>query len=683
MGSRAIYSLALGTALALLWTQGASYAQTAQKAHEPAADQAEETKPKNGKSTLLERIDIGAGAQGTAGTDVIAVTPEEMDRKKPADLSEIFAGEPEVAVGGAIPSTQKIYVHGVDETNLAVTVDGSRQNNKVFHHNGTYLIDPALLKAVNVQAGVAPADAGPAALGGSMGFETKDAADLLEEGRNHGGFVTGSWDTNSRTHVTGAAAYGRVSGFEYLGYLNYSGGQNFTAGNGMVMPGTSTNLLSGLLKLAYETESGHRFELSHERVSDDALRPYRANGYVLIGLEPVVRRYDLDRQNTVFTYTTTAPTDWWDPKVVLAYSKTRVETPFFNRRNGAQLADSIGNTESFNGKAENKFSFDLGTVTTGFDFYSDRAHFLYADTPPEVSAERAFNVGAYAQARLEPTDRSRLSFGARFDNQTFTGVNGMDWNNSGISGNLSGEYDIVPDFLTAKAGVSSVWGGIALAENFIQIPTWTYANPPVASTSTNVTAGLVATYNGFTAEVGVFRTAIDNVRFPTTPDASRALDLRTRGWDAGIGYQWDSGFVRAKYSSTDATVDGSPADSDVGRYMTTPLGEVIMITAAHKFQDWGLTIGGDAEIALPYYGTMTRHPLGPTTPKRPLAGYEVFNAFVEYVPPSNPNLTVRADVRNILDETYSNRAAWVGDFAGYTPHLDPGRSFRLSATVRF
>ncbi|TIP52051.1 MAG: TonB-dependent receptor, partial [Mesorhizobium sp.] len=82
----------------------------------------------------------------------------------------------------AIPSTQKIYVNGVDENNLAVTVDGSRQNNKVFHHNGTYLLDPALLKAASVQAGVAPADAGPGALAGSLGFETKDAVDLLEPG---------------------------------------------------------------------------------------------------------------------------------------------------------------------------------------------------------------------------------------------------------------------------------------------------------------------------------------------------------------------------------------------------------------------------------------------------------------------------------------------------------------------
>ena len=43
--------------------------------------------------------------------------------------------------------SQKVYVRGVEETNLAVTIDDARQNNKIFHHNATTLIDPSLLKA--------------------------------------------------------------------------------------------------------------------------------------------------------------------------------------------------------------------------------------------------------------------------------------------------------------------------------------------------------------------------------------------------------------------------------------------------------------------------------------------------------------------------------------------------------
>lgn len=640
----------------------------------------------DGESTLLERlvVDVGAGANSTVGTNVVVIEREDLERKQATDIQEIFAGEPAIAVGGAISGTQKIYVNGVDENNLAVTVDGSRQNNKVFHHNGTYLLDPALLKAVTVQPTVAPADAGPAALAGSIGFETVDPADLLEPGRSFGGFVSGTWDTNSRTHITGVSAYGMANGFEYLGYLNYSKGGNFTAGNGREMAGTETNILSGLAKLAYETD-GHRFEISHEQVRDDALRPYRANFYFNRGREPEVRRYTLNRRNTVFTYNTVSPIGWWDPKVVLAYSRTSVETPYYHPGTGVPT-EGGGATASFNGKIENRFNFDLGTVTAGFDFYSDKASLRYDYAPvPEEADERATNVGAYAQARLEPTDRIRLAFGGRLDNQWFTGTDGFKAHNAGGSGNLSGEYDIVPEFLTVKAGAARIWGGIPLAENFIQNPAWVYGTGPVPVTSTNLTGGLEARFGGLTVEGTVFMTGIRNARFPEWGGSpARTYDLDSWGWEVGARYDWEWGFVRAKYTNILANINGAAADSELGRYITTPIGEIIMVSAGYTFDQWGLTVGADAEFGLENRRTTIVNPADPwASPKVALPAYQVVNAFVEYVPPSYENLTLRVEARNIFNETYTSRASYGQDFDGVAPHLEPGRSFRFNARMKF
>ncbi|TIP30525.1 MAG: TonB-dependent receptor [Mesorhizobium sp.] len=637
-------------------------------------------------------VDVGAGANATAGANLITIDQQEIDRKKPQDLREVFSGEPQIAVGGAIPSTQKIYVNGVDENNLAVTVDGSRQNNKVFHHNGTYLLDPALLKAASVQAGVAPADAGPGALAGSLGFETKDAVDLLEPGRNSGGFVTGIWDTNSETFTTGVSGFGQQDGFEYLGYINYGRGGNFTAGNGQEMPGTGTDLISGLAKIAYESVEGHRFELSHEQVRDDALRPYRANVYIDRGAEPELRNYDLRRQNTVFTYTDTSPEGWWDPKIVLAYSRTQIGTLETDRTDANIASPTDGATSSFNGKVENRFALDIGSVTAGFDFYNDKADLDYLNpTAPYFTDERATNIGAYAQARLEPFDRARISFGGRADHQWFSGVDDSDWNNAGISGNISGEYDLMPEFLTVKAGTSHVWGGVPLAENYLQNPLWTYGDGPEPVTSNNYTAGLEARYNGFTFEANVFRTDINDARLPVFGRGApvpvftsiRTLDLVSKGWEIGGRYDWDAGFVSVKYADINADVDGKPADTEIGRYLTTPLGQIVMIGAGYTFDDWGVKVGGDIEIALKTDRTLVRHPTDPASEKKELPGYEVVNAYVEWTPPSKPNFTLRADALNIFDEAYTDRAAYGQDFVGVAPHFDPGRSFRLSATARF
>ena len=696
MSSDILRALTVSTALSFfLCPDALAQSAPAREAESRTSTEEDGESPAPGGVTQLDTVvvvDVGAGANATAGADLITIDQEEIDRKKPQDLREVFSGEPQIAVGGAIPSTQKIYVNGVDENNLAVTVDGSRQNNKVFHHNGTYLLDPALLKAASVQAGVAPADAGPGALAGSLGFETKDAVDLLEPGRNFGGFVTGMWDTNSETFTTGASAFGQQNGFEYLGYINYGHGGNFTSGNGDEMLGTGTDLISGLGKIAYEAVDGHRFELSHEQVRDNALRPYRANVYINRGAEPEVRNYDLQRQNTVFTYKDTSPEGWWDPKIVFAYSRTQIGTLETDRFDPDIVSPTEGATSSFNGKVENRFALDMGSVTAGFDFYNDKADLDYKNaTAPFFTDERATNVGAYAQARLEPFDRARISFGGRADHQWFTGVDDSEWKNAGVSGNISGEYDLLPEFLTVKAGTSHVWGGVPLAENYLQNPLWTYGDGPEPVTSNNYTAGLEARYNGFTFEANVFRTDISDARLPVfgrgapVPELTsiRTLDLVAKGWEIGGRYDWDAGFVSVKYADINADVDDVPADSEIGRYLTTPLGQIIMIGAGYTFDDWGLKVGGDVEIALAYDGTMVRHPTDPTSAKKELPGYEVVNAFVEWTPPSHPNFTLRADALNIFDENYTDRAAYGQDFDGVMPHYDPGRSFRLSATARF
>ncbi|QHG72466.1 TonB-dependent receptor [Ensifer adhaerens] len=626
-------------------------------------------------ATVLDPI--SAFGAGPLGAGEIVISSEDLKRKNPANIADVFSGEPGISVGSSLPMSQKVYVHGIEETSLAVTMDGGRQNNKVFHHNGTNLIDPGLLKAVNVDAGVAPADAGPGALAGAIAYETIDARDLLD-GDGFGGFVTSSYNFNSDTVTTGISAYGMRDGLEFLGYFNFGNGNDFTAGNGQDVEGTSTDVLSGLGKLAYEFDSGDRFEISHDRIRDDAPRPFRANIGFIDGRppwEPRVRDYMLDRQNTVFTYTDSTPEGWWDPTLMLAYSRTEVEIPIIlPPRLNIPPYPATGTTSSFNGKFENKFSFDMGNVIAGVDFYDDKADL---DDMFDASTEKARNVGIYAQARLEPWERTRLSFGARGDTQQFTGTTGEEWNNSGLSGNVSGEYDLIEDLLTAKAGYSHVWAGIPLAENFIMNPNWNYVSGPKPVTADNYILGLEANYNDFTVEGSVFQTDIDDARTPryAVTRGIEAHDVRSRGFEIGAGYSWGDGFFKVKYANIDVEIDGKPADSDLGTYLAAPAGQIITLQAVHTLTDWGVTFGADAEIALDYDDVADG--------SKPFEGYQVFNAFVEYVPPERPNLSLRAELKNIFDETYSDRATYGQEFGTVTPLYEPGRSFILTAKATF
>lgn len=620
-------------------------------------------------STTLDRITVEGEQVGDGDVSEINISAKDLERKNPANIQDVFREEPSVKVGSSLPMSQKVYVNGIEETNLAVSIDGSRQNNKVFHHNATTLIDPTLLKAVSVDEGVAPADAGPGALAGSIEYETKDVRDFLD-GDGFGGFINSTFNSNGGVFGTGLSAYGKHDGFEYLGYFNFGRGSEFSAGNGNDVLGTSTHFTSGIGKIAYEFESGDRIELSHEEIKDNAPRPFRANMDTTTGAkpwEPIVRDYNLHRNNTVFTYTDETPEGWWDPKLVLAYGATEVGTTVYLRPGSLPETYPVsGETTSLNGKFENRFNLDIGTVTAGVDFYSDKADL---DDLYESASEKARNVGAYVQARLEPFERTRLSFGGRADKQWFTGTNGTEWDNAGLSGNISGEYDIIPDFLTAKAGYSHVWAGIPLAENFIMNPTWTYLPEPEPTTADNYTVGLVAKYEGFSLEGSIFRTDIENARKARYGAAYAARQVESEGFSIGAGYEWADGHVRIKYVNIDTLIDGKPADSDEGTYLTTPVGEIITVSAAHTFADWGLTVGGDVEIAPEYRGTFK--------------AYEVVNSYVEYKPPTHQNLTLRAEVKNIFDEIFADRATYGQEFGEVRPLYQPGRSFVLTLRATF
>lgn len=633
--------------------------------------------------TQLNTIYIGTYELGTELNDV-DVTGEDLARTKPTDLQDVFKGEPTVAVGSSIPTSQKIYVNGVEETNLIVTIDGSRQNNKVFHHAATNIIDPALLKAVKVSPGVATADQGPGALGGGIAFETKDVADLLSEGDNFGGFTALEFNSNGGTVTSGNAIYGRRGGFEYLGYLKYAGGDQFKDGNGTKVVGSKTHLWSGLAKFAVDTADAGRFELSYERLIDDNARPYRANIGAIIGGRPVpaTQIYDFDRQNVVLSYSANRSA-MWNPEALVAFSSTDLQTD-------NTVSVTKGRTQSLNGKLQNTFELSLGDVIAGVDFYRDSTQldFVYRGVPQQ-GKERATNVGAFVQANLTPTDTTLISAGLRADRQEFTGVGDRKFKDTGFSANISGEVEVTSD-LTLSAGYSNVWGGVVLAESYLLNPAWQYPAEMKAVSSDNLYLAAEFERDGWSVSGKLFRTKINDARTPSwsvsapvtdvTLAPSKTADLKTEGFEVGLGYDWGIGFVNLAYAKVDTDLNGAPADSYAGNYLTMPLGKIVSVEAGHTFQDLGLTVGTDMQFAL----KETRvSDAGVNGANREIPGYEVVNIFAEYKPRGMKNLTVRGEINNLFDEAYAARGTYGQEFASVEPLLEPGRSFKLMATLNF
>jgi len=597
------------------------------------------------------------------------VSELELERARTGDLKDLFAGIASVSVGGALPLTQKIYMNGVDMLNLGVTIDGAAQNNRAFHHVTANAIDPGLLKQVRADATISPADAGPYALAGSVVFETVDAEDVVEPGRNFGGNLRLGYSDNGNTAQAALTVAGIQGGFSWLLYGKRAEGDDYDSGDGTRIRGTAADLTSYLGKLAYEGPEGHRFELSAQRLDDSALRQFRANFGGLNGVTDSLRVYDTERSSYSFTYENVLADGMFDPKITLGYSESDIRVP--------DPYESFGLSSTWSASVQNTFNLgERDTIVAGVDFQRRKGNY-YAPPGSRFPAdltERSENIGVFAQARLEPTDRLAVSVGARFDSQEFTGLNGQKLDNSGLSGNLSATYAITDSF-SIRGGVSSVFGGIDIEDNYTFDPSWSYAvlEPSRANNATL----------GFDWEVGnlklggeYFLTKIDNARGFARPVGVQNFDFESEGFNLGATYGWDTGFARATLSHSDVKVNGGKSDSYDALDFGAPLGTVMAFEIEQESGVPGLKFGGGLDVALDYS-------TGSAGSDVDLDGYEVVNVFAEYVPPSMQNLTLRAEVTNLFDREYADRATYGGDYTSVTTLKEPGRTISLVAVARF
>ena len=611
------------------------------------------------------------------------LTQQQIDNDQPMTLRQLFRGEPSITVPSGSTAAQKLYLHGIDQNKLNVTIDGTPQRNNVWHHNGNMSLDPLFLKAVEVESGVSAADSGPGALGGSVRFKTKDARDMLLPGQTVGGTGIFGYDTNSGTWRSTGAGYMALDGYELLGIGTLARGDNYENGRGMEEPGTATHLNSGLVKLGYEALGGHRLKVSTEYVEDDAIRRMRPNMGAVVGgggTGGFLNSNRATRSTSVLSYETAEPTEFFDPKAELYYNRNRLQRP--NDNNITANASGTFNTDvvSIGGKLQNSFAIRGGSLTAGVDYYHDDIEIDRIQLSPDVG-ETVQNFGAFAQARVSLQDDWRVSTGLRVDAQEYNSVDNQTFKNTGASPNLTTEYDFTSR-VTGFAGYGYTFGGIEMAEAAqFHSANFTYDPGLDPSRAHNYKAGLRYRHEGLLLEGTVFRTEIMNpTAFNyTTNRRINGDDLKTRGFDLLAGYRWENAAVSAKYTHTDVKYGGRMAlPSD---YSTAvPVGDLLVLSGEYTLQPYRLTLGGSSEMAR---GIDDKALISNSF--RPIDGYAIFNAFTQWVPiASMPHWTVRLEANNIFDAAYVARSSYTTSSSpNVTQVLSEGRSFYLSTTVKF
>src|SRR5690606_39097062 len=122
-----------------------------------------EAPPKQVQPMLETMVVVGS-------TTNIDIDAEQLELQQALDLADVFRMEPSVSVGGSLGIAQKVYIRGMEDTLLNITVDGAPQTGTLFHHIGRVSVEPELLRQVEAQTGAGEATSGFGSIGGAIRF---------------------------------------------------------------------------------------------------------------------------------------------------------------------------------------------------------------------------------------------------------------------------------------------------------------------------------------------------------------------------------------------------------------------------------------------------------------------------------------------------------------------------------
>ena len=617
--------------------------------------------------------------EGEAISDpgVESVSIDRIQRNRATDMKDVFRSESSIEIGGGSRAAQRIYVRGIEATNLNVTVDGANQGMNHFQHCGNIGgINPDLLKQVEVQT-TPSADQGPGALGGSIRFETVDAQDLLPADKHVGTILRGGLSSVDRGDLLGGSLFGRAG--KHLGVLfNYSEStfEPYLDGDGNQIVGSEGEDKNLFFKMSLLDMAGHSLRASYENQKDQGL--YTGDWTYGDGTGRTPTNQTSERDTYVVDYRFRAlNNDLIDWKLNAYQNESTLE-----RSTVETLSDGYGLD------ARNTARFSIGptdhALTVGVDWSAEKGEEI--DDPTEIEAE---NTGLYLQNRMT-FSRLGVSFGARFDDYDTTFGN-VDISGSEISPNAGVDINLGWGFsgfaaygeATRAKGIIPIGWLVDITDDAVvnqEEGKESFGKEMQPETSTTYqyglrygTEGLFMDSDHLQAQATLFDTEIENLITQVggrrgTPVTGLYNDdpITTQGYELKLG--WGVKGVDTNFSFTHAvTEDADGKAIAFSRRKAASAGDTLVWDTF-----WRLNPVIGFGYTLKYVAALERDEIDRD-------GYTLHNAQVVVTPDIVNGLTLTVAVLNLTDEFYRSQAS-SGEDDTATP--EPGRDIRVGLTYK-
>lgn len=653
-----VFHLALTASLAALAQQGTAVPGSEKKEAE--------------KTAALPTVTV----QDQAVTAAPVENWRSLERSTDTDLKDVLSDQVAVQFGGGNGVSQWVTIRGMGQDQIDYVVDDASSDAQIFHHQGRFMMDPALVKVIGIEKGTGSASSGIGATSGKVLATTVDALDLLRESQNIGFRVNGGLSTNNdKGWHGGFSVYGRSGMFDGLFVGNRVHNANYKDGNDKLVGNSALDARSFLAKGGLSLRNDMRVVLSHRREQEYGLRNLREEFFFDTANDsPTYRERTVDTTTAALTGKQLGFIDTLDANVshikneqsstssaVLSAAVTDIKTNVANLRLSSRLGASHRIKYGVNFRQQEAGS--TGSAAAG------------------LGKQEKTDSGIYVEG-IWSWHPVTLTTGLRYDRFSLKSNEGRKHSDGQLNPSVGVIWDATSslsfNFSHNRASRSPRFYEVLLASTPLR-----YDSNLKAESSRNTEIGFDWSHSGFTVNGSYFHQKITDLqnfvgmncrgRTCAYRQVTSQGELTNRGYELNASYRWQAltariGVAHSKPKLNGATYDSVATAIPMGRQWTTGL--------SYKIAPINLELSWRGRYAQKgSYIDSTRG--GGTAVKR--SGYGVHDLLATWQPLGNDTLYVNAAVRNVGNKQYRSHS----QRSGTSALPEPGRSFHLSVNYRY
>lgn len=360
-------------------------------------------------------------------TNTMQINMQQVEQSQANSFKEILNNNSSIEIGGGAINVQRVYLRGIESSNLNISLDGAKQGKNMFQHRSNELgINPDLLKVVDIKTSN---DASKSqALGGSIQMSTKDAQDFVKGGEKSGAILKTGYNTNANQKHGSLIAY---SVFENnLGaYVSVSGlnSDDYKDGKKNKEIATAYKDRDYLFKLSLLDSNNHDLRLTINQNENSGNTRWRGTEY---------RPKPEELEKIVSTTTNYTLNHTYNPNNLVNLNTNLNLTDISLERKNANNKDGKRDYENRNIglKVQNHFDFDISSTTNRVSIGADY--------------QKEHGKGSFYIADLKPADKTRTKY-SDLDSEN----RALFFQNRTTIGSLGFDYGLRYDYYTFETGL--------------------------------------------------------------------------------------------------------------------------------------------------------------------------------------------------------------------------------------